>query len=102
MMDKESVKHSYEINPRPIELGGGWRLRLLEDGKEVGGGVFPVEQNEVSGIVWWNGLNDAERAEWLKRADLPTAADAYLAYLKDEAYTDAESEAYSWLDSHSE
>ncbi len=30
------MKHSYEINPRPVELGGGWQLRLLEDGKEMG------------------------------------------------------------------
>ena len=26
-------------DPRPAELGGGWRLRLLENGEEVGGGV---------------------------------------------------------------
>ena len=32
----------YEITPRPAELGGGWRLRLFEDGEEVGGGVFPL------------------------------------------------------------
>ena len=35
--------HWYEILPRPVELGGGWRLRLLERGQEVGGGVFPPE-----------------------------------------------------------
>lgn len=31
-----------EVTPWPAELGGGWRwrLRLLEDGEEVGGGVF--------------------------------------------------------------
>src|SRR5476651_2453454 len=29
------MQFSYEITPRPVELGGGWRLRLLEDG--VGG-----------------------------------------------------------------
>lgn len=28
------MKYSYEINPRPAELGGGWRLRMLEDGEE--------------------------------------------------------------------
>jgi hypothetical protein len=33
----------YEITPRPVDLGGGWRLRLLEDGVEVGGGVFPPD-----------------------------------------------------------
>ena len=24
--------YRYEIDPRPTELGGGWRLRLFEDG----------------------------------------------------------------------
>ncbi|WP_455285708.1 hypothetical protein [Cupriavidus necator] len=27
--------YRYEIHPRPAELGGGWRLRLLEDDLEV-------------------------------------------------------------------
>ena len=36
-------KRSYEITPRPPELGGGFRLRLIEDGEEVGGGVFPLD-----------------------------------------------------------
>lgn len=34
--------YGYEITPRPAELGGGWRLRLFEDGEEAGGGVFPL------------------------------------------------------------
>ena len=34
--------YGYAIDPRPAELGGGWRLRLLENGEEVGGGVFPL------------------------------------------------------------
>lgn len=62
---------SYEITPRPVELGGGWRLRLLADGVEVGGGVFQPE-----------GGNE------------PPMEDALQA-----AYDDAESEAYAWLDS---
>jgi len=37
------MNYTYEITPRPAELGGGWRLRLLEDDEEVGGGVFPIE-----------------------------------------------------------
>jgi hypothetical protein len=32
---------SYAIDPRPAELGGGWRLKLMINGKEHGGGVFP-------------------------------------------------------------
>lgn len=65
------MQFSYEITPRLIELGGGWRLRLLEDGVEVGGGVFPP----VSG-------------------DFEDEKDALQV-----AYDNAESEAYAWLDS---
>lgn len=64
------MQFSYEILPRPVELGGGWRLRLLEDGEEVGGGVFPPTDE----------FEDAQEA--LKAA-----------------YDDAEWEAYAWLDS---
>ena len=35
------MTRTYEINPRPPALGGGWSLRLLEDGEEAGGGYFP-------------------------------------------------------------
>jgi hypothetical protein len=38
------IRYRYEIHPRPAELGGGWRLRRLEDDEEVGGGVFPPER----------------------------------------------------------
>ena len=37
-----STAHHYEVEPRPAALGGGWRLRLFEGTKEVGGGVFPL------------------------------------------------------------
>lgn len=62
------MKFSYEIIPRPDNLGGGWRLRLLEDGEEMGGGVFPP----VEGIE-----------------DTKLALQA--------AFDDAEGEAYDWL-----
>ncbi len=35
--------YRYEIEPRSAELGGGWRLRLVEGEIEVGGGVFPAD-----------------------------------------------------------
>lgn len=60
---------SYEIDPHPGELGG-WRLRLLEDGIEVGGGVFPLVE----------GAHGADKA--LKAA-----------------FSDAEDEALAWMDS---
>ena len=34
---------TYKITQRSIELGGGWSLKLFEDGEEMGGGVFPQE-----------------------------------------------------------
>lgn len=44
--------YAYSITPRPDALGGGWRLRLLDDGEEVGGGVFPPVE----------GIDNAEEA----------------------------------------
>lgn len=64
------MNYSYEINPRPVELGGGWRLRLLEGDVEVGGGVFPPSkfaENETDALQL--------------------------------AYFDAEDEAHAWFDS---
>ena len=68
------MKYSYEILPRPESLGGGWRLRLLENGEEVGGGVFPVSWSVV-------------------------VADMTLEEALADAFADAEEEAYDWLDS---
>jgi len=64
------MTYTYEILPRAASLGGGWRLRLLEDDVEVGGGVFPPVE----------GIGNAEEA-------------------LQAAFYDAESEAYTWLDS---
>lgn len=64
------MKYAYEIKARPVELGSGWKLTLLEDGQEVGGGVFPP----------------AEDRESYKEA-------------LEAAFNDAEATAYEWLDS---
>ncbi|MFC0170796.1 hypothetical protein ACFFKC_22270 [Pseudoduganella danionis] len=100
------MKYSYEITPRPVELGGGWRLRLLEGSEEMGGGVFPIDQEQAAphkGMDWWNSLQETERAWWLERTvergAVGTAAEAYLSYLLAEAHADAEATAYEWLDS---
>jgi hypothetical protein len=93
------MKHSYEINPRPVELGGGWRLRLLEDGEEAGGGVFPVMAEPNAGMTWWNECSEQERSHWVMMAASARPADAYHAYQLAEAYADAESTAYKWIDS---
>lgn len=69
-MTKEAINYSYEITPRLVDLGGGWRLRLLEDGVEVGGGVFPPSDHAEN------------EADALKLA-----------------YFDVEDEAHAWLNS---
>jgi hypothetical protein len=93
------IQYSYEIASRPVELGGGWRLSLLEDGVEVGGGVFPVEQADPhQGMAWWNTMTEDERGLWLKEADSARPVDAYQAFLLADAYINAENEAYAWLD----
>ena len=69
---------SYQIDPRPAELGGGWRLRLIEDGEEVGGGVFPLSEYATEDNAKDNAEDNAEEAaKW--------------------AYEDALAEASAWL-----
>jgi hypothetical protein len=93
------MDYSYEINPRPVELGGGWRLRLLEGGEEVGGGAFAVEEvNPRQGMDWWNLLQEPERAHWLAVAGSAVPAEAWAAYLLGQAHAKAEASAYAWLD----
>lgn len=95
----DSTWYDHAIEPRKAELGGGWRLYLFHDGVEVGGGVFPVQLDEVAGVAWWDALGVEDRVLWLGRAMLDTAAGAYLAYLTDQAWHDAAQEAGEWLDS---
>ncbi|MEW6019590.1 MAG: hypothetical protein AB1760_16135 [Pseudomonadota bacterium] len=66
--------YAYEIEARDSALGGGWRLRLLEDGEEVGGGVFPL-------------------------ADYLADADGDLVLALDLAHADASGVARDWLES---
>lgn len=94
------MRYGYEIVPRPPDLGGGWKLRLLQDDEEVGGGVFPVDNSDdEAGMAWFNECTEQERMHWLLMAASSRPADARHAYLLAEAHTDAESVAYDWLDS---
>jgi len=58
------TRYSYEIVPRRPELGGGVRLRLLEDGVEVGGGVFPARDSEAAHDIAWCDA-ECEGGAWL-------------------------------------
>lgn len=91
------MTYTYTIEPRPPELGGGVRLRLLEDGEEMGGGVFPVAVDPLAGIAWWNGASEAERSEWLHEAGSAVPAEAYAAYLIAQAHADADNEGQEWI-----
>ncbi|RWC69652.1 MAG: hypothetical protein EOS71_27635 [Mesorhizobium sp.] len=36
--------------------------------------------DEIAGMQWWNSLTEAERANWLARADSAVPAEAWAAY----------------------
>jgi hypothetical protein len=36
--------------------------------------------DELAGMAWWNGLSEAERGEWLRRAGSEVLADAWAAF----------------------
>jgi hypothetical protein len=61
---RAAIKYTYEINPRAAELGGGWKLRLLEDGEEMGGGVFPSSTDEAESREAFAAAQ-AEADDWL-------------------------------------
>lgn len=87
----------YAIAPRPADLGGGWKLTLLEDGEEAGGGVFPIfDEAPQIGMNWWNALTEQERAHWLAEANSATPDAARYAYRLAETYTDAQNEGEDW------
>lgn len=54
------MTHAYTITPRLLEVGGGWRLRLLEDGEEVGGGAFPLAAFDGAADPQQAAFDDAE------------------------------------------
>jgi len=61
--------YSFEIDPRPAELGGGYRLRLLIDGQEEGGGVFPAnpDADPEGRMAHADALQEGE--DWLASID---------------------------------
>jgi hypothetical protein len=58
--------YSFEIDPRPASLGGGWRLRLLKAGVEVGGGVFPPDGDSKEALDVAHADAMEEAASWLE------------------------------------
>lgn len=95
------MTYEYDLTPRPAALGGGWKLRLLQDGQEVGGGVFPLawQDEPERGVHWWNEMTEEFRSHWLSVAGSAVPAEAWLAYLTEEARYDAQEEGEAWLSS---
>mgnify|MGYP003378109598 CR=1 FL=1 len=63
---------SFEVFPRSEDLGGGWNLKLYEDGEEVGGAVFPPYPPKRGVLVLFEGTDF------------------------DEAYQEAYAEGFDW------
>lgn len=58
------MTRTYQIEPRPTELGGGWSLKLSENGEEMGGGVFPpvIAPDHDFDEAYQNAIDEGE--EW--------------------------------------
>ena len=90
---------SYEIRSRPVNSGGGWILKLSENGRGAGESVFPVREEDAgAGMAWWNGLTEERRAHWLMMAASAIPAAARHAYLLAEAYNDALDKGEAWVE----
>jgi hypothetical protein len=69
MKNQHAPDYTYEIKPRPAELGGGWQLRVLEAGVEMGGGFFPASTEEESREAYTDA--QATGDEWLASRPRP-------------------------------
>lgn len=70
-----------------------------EGGKEVGGGVFPAAPYKVAAAAWWGTLDNEQRMHWTTRGIADCNGNAYLSYLREDAWHDAAQTAGEWLDS---
>ena len=101
MNRRTKPRYTYLIGPNPEHLGGGWELRLLTDGKHVGGGLFKVPPADPAlAAQWWNRLCHADRTYWLDLHPSGNKLNAYQSCQLSNAYTDAEDTAHDWLGSY--
>lgn len=101
-MTTSMAKYTYEITARPVDLGGGWRLRVHDEhGEEIAGGVFPAPAADAAEVAaWWDGLDDGEPVEWVERSGAASPAGAHHAFRLAEEYAAAEAEGQGWVDGH--
>ncbi len=66
----EMRSERYEIEPRPLPVGGGWRIRFfgrdLETGQEIktGGGVIPLQDGQDTEDAYADAIQTGQ--EWLQ------------------------------------
>lgn len=65
-------KFTYLINPRSDNVGGGYQLKLMENGQDVGGGVFPVTSDTPPDEAYLQASDAAE--VWLQSRELEAVA----------------------------
>lgn len=96
--DDPPVGYCYHVTPRSDELGGGWKIQLLEGEREVGGGHFPKRCDDPDGIsAWWDGLGAEGRLHWLGIARSDDPAQAWHAFSDDQAWQEACDFGEEWL-----
>ena len=63
--------YSFSIQPRSAKDLNGYRLKLYENGEEVGGGVFPNERGDEAGddAAWDDAVEVA--TDWLDSRPIP-------------------------------
>jgi hypothetical protein len=65
------MARTFTIEKRLVELGGGWNVRMFEDGEEDGRGIFPIGEydgtpEEREKAAYQDALEEGEAwvAEW--------------------------------------
>ncbi|MFC5551782.1 3'-5' exonuclease [Massilia aerilata] len=53
-------RFTYTITSRAEHVGGGWQLKLLDNGEEVGGGVFPLTDETTHGDAYGDAWLEGE------------------------------------------
>ena len=72
-------RYEYTITPRALALGGGWQLRLVEDGVEIGGGVYPADEYAdacTEAVSWLESRPHASALDPEPTATCPDHSDA--------------------------
>lgn len=91
---------TYDIKKLPSDAGHGWRLCLLDQGREVASRAIRVFlANPAHVDAWWASLSPGERAFWTRETGTGQLERLYLASQAAQAYLDARALALAWVKS---